>query len=84
MSGKASSDQNIAIERHIREKIVHRILSQIDVFPRIREADDHTATITVSAPQTPFFPDSLGRDQMLGLEIPGQEGLEVFDSGRGR
>ena len=38
----------------------------------------------VSAPQTPFFPDSLGRDQMLGLEIPGQEGLEVFDSGRGR
>ena len=38
----------------------------------------------VSAPQTPFCPDSLGRDQMLGLEIPGQEGLEVFDSGRGR
>ncbi len=41
-------------------------------------------TLVVSAPQTPFFPDSLGRDQMLGLEIPGQEGLEVFDSGRGR
>lgn len=43
-----------------------------------------TITYKVSAPQTPFFPDSLGRDQMLGLEIPGQEGLEVFDSGRGR
>lgn len=39
---------------------------------------------TVSAPQTPFFPGSLRRDQMLSLEIPGQEGLEVFDSGRGR
>ncbi|GAB1425841.1 hypothetical protein MASR2M16_30750 [Thauera terpenica] len=38
----------------------------------------------VSAPQTPFFPGSLRRDQMLSLEIPGQEGLEVFDSGRGR
>lgn len=46
--------------------------------------DDWTSRITVSAPQTPSFRDSLRCDQLLGLEIPGQEGLEVFDGGRGR
>ena len=38
---------------------------------------------TVSAPRTPFFLSSLRRDQLLSLEIPRQEGLEVFDGGRG-
>lgn len=50
----------------------------------IGSVDATAGSDLVSAPQTPFFPGSLGRDQMLGLEIPGQEGLEVFDSGRGR
>ncbi len=39
---------------------------------------------SVRAPQTPFFPNSLRCEQMLDLEIPGQEGLEVFDGSRGR
>ena len=30
---------------------------------------------SVSAPQTPSFRDSLRRDQLLSLEIAGQEGL---------
>jgi hypothetical protein len=37
----------------------------------------------VSAPRIPSFPGSLRRDQLLSLEIPGQEGLEMFDVGRG-
>ena len=41
-------------------------------------------TPAVSAPQTPFFPNALRGGQKFWLEIPGQEGLEVFDGGCGR
>ena len=40
-------------------------------------------SLIVSAPRTPSFRGSLRRDQLLSLEIPGQEGLEVFDGGGG-
>ena len=37
----------------------------------------------VSAPQTPFFLVSLRCDQILGVEIPGKEGFEVFNGACG-
>ncbi|MFA7607031.1 MAG: hypothetical protein WCY08_10650, partial [Rhodocyclaceae bacterium] len=40
-------------------------------------------TINVSAPQTPFFLVSLRCDQILGVEIPGKEGFEVFNGACG-
>ena len=40
--------------------------------------------MAVSAPRTPSFPGLLRCDQLLGLEIPRQESLEVFDGGGGR
>ena len=45
-------------------------------------SDDQIRTVApsifVSAPQTPFFLVSLRCDQILGVEIPGKEGFEVF------
>ena len=55
-------------------------------LPEVMQAISESLSVdfSVSAPQTPSFRDSLRCDQLLGLEIPGQEGLEVFDGGRGR
>ena len=66
------------------QHLVRRCIQAVDAEKKVMIGFRLGDLWTVSAPQTPFFPDSLGRDQMLGLEIPGQEGLEVFDSGRGR
>lgn len=73
--------------RAVLDGLLEHLLNGV-AYCRMEYADgqpsDFLFLYTVSAPQTPFFPNSLRCEQMLDLEIPGQEGLEVFDGSRGR
>ena len=56
-----------------------RVRMQLSELLQKAGSDD----FVVSAPRTPSFPGSLRCDQLISLEIPGQESLEVFNGGGG-